>query len=88
MKTKSSKRQSPAPPVELQHLVATWQIKPGAVLKALCGEEVECPLDIVPDRVEPPEAGRCRIVCALCELALTFGDVPPEPGTWTEQPLF
>lgn len=87
MRTRN-KRPAPAPPAEMQHLVATWQVKPGAVLKSLCGAEVECPPDIVPDRVEPPKAGQCRIVCALCELAWTFGDVPPEPGTWTEQPLF
>lgn len=88
MKTKPSKRQSPAPPVEVLHLVATWQVKPGAILKALCGAEVECPPDIVPGRVESPKDGRCNVVCALCEVAYEFGDVPPEPGTYSQEELF
>lgn len=87
MKTKRNKRPAPAPPGETQHLVAAWQVKPGAVLKALCGERVECPPDIVPGGEEPPQDSK-YVICALCELAYEFGDVPPEPGTWTAQKLF
>lgn len=82
-----SRRVNPAPEPLIAHTIPTWQAKPGADVRALCGEWVHVPDGpVVRDALETePDC----IVCPLCECAAMLDGVPASPAKgWTQGEFF
>lgn len=61
------------------HLVPTWKLKPGTTTNALCGAAIDVPDTKGHAGIGIPPQNAEGVVCALCELCRTFGDIPEPP---------